>query len=75
MITIAAVIKRNKAYLIRVSNGMKDGKQVFVNYTFHPAPGATERAARKSANEFAVMFENLVHSGGYVKGMDAMDAF
>ena len=74
MITIAAVIKRNKAYLIRVSNGIKDGKQVFVNYTFHPAPGVTERAARKSAKEFAVMFENLVHSGGYVKGMDATDA-
>ena len=59
--------KPNGTYLIRVSNGMKNGKQDLVSTIYKPPAGATPAMAKKGAEKYAVLFEELVHSGGYEK--------
>ena len=59
--------KPNGTFLIRVSNGMKNGKQDLVSTIYKPPVGATSAMARKAAEKYAVLFEELVHSGGYEK--------
>ena len=59
--------KPNGTFLIRVSNGMKNGKQDLVSTIYKPPAGATPAMAKKGAEKYAVLFEELVHSGGYEK--------
>lgn len=59
--------KPNGTFLIRVSNGMKNGKQDLVSTIYKPPVGATSAMARKAAEKYAVLFEELVRSGGYEK--------
>ena len=59
--------KPNGTFLIRVSNGMKNGKQDLVSTIYKPPVGSTSAMARKAAEKYAVLFEELVHSGGYEK--------
>ena len=59
--------KPNGTFLIRVSNGMKNGKQDLVSTIYKPPVGSTPAMAKKAAEKYAVLFEELVHSGGYEK--------
>ena len=59
--------KPNGTFLIRVSNGMKNGRQDLVSTIYKPPVGSTSAMARKAAEKYAVLFEELVHSGGYEK--------
>ena len=59
--------KPNGTFLIRVSNGMKNGKQDLVSTIYKPPVGSTSAMARRAAEKYAVLFEELVHSGGYEK--------
>ena len=63
----AGTKKPNGTFLIRVSNGMKNGKQDLVSTIYKPPVGSTSAMARKAAEKYAVLFEELVHSGGYEK--------
>ena len=66
---MASISKRkNGSYCIRVSNGSRNGKQDFVCTTYYPPKELTEKAARKSANDFASLFETAVRTGTYVPG-------
>lgn len=61
--------RKNGTYCVRVSNGMKNGKQELVSATYKPPVGATPLAAEKGAKEFADLFEAAVHNGLYIPGM------
>lgn len=62
--------KPNGTFLIRVSNGMKNGKQNLVTTIFKAPEGSTPAMAKRAAEKYAVLFEELVHSGGYEKKPD-----
>ena len=55
-------------YCVRVSNGMKDGRQELVSETYKPPAGATKAMIEKGVREFAALFEAAVHNGLYVPG-------
>ena len=59
--------KPNGTFLIRVSNGMKNGKQQLVTTIYKAPTGSTPAMAQRAAEKYAVLFEELVHSGGYEK--------
>ena len=59
--------KPNGTFLIRVSNGMKNGKQNLVTTIYKAPEGSTPSMAKRAAEKYAVLFEELVHSGGYEK--------
>ena len=63
--------KENGSFLIRVYNGIKDGKPQSVAVTFRANPGASPATARRAAEKYAILFEELVHSGGYEKKVSA----
>ena len=63
--------KQNGSFLIRVYNGIKDGKPQSVAVTFRANPGASPATARRAAEKYAILFEELVHSGGYEKKVSA----
>lgn len=63
--------KNNGSFLIRVYYGMKNGKLHQVSTTFKPKPGTISSVAKRDAEKYAVMFEELVHSGGYQKKKNA----
>lgn len=58
--------RKNGSYLIRVSNGLKNGKQVFVNKTYKPLPGSSERTARRGAEQYTACL-NIGISGSRKK--------
>lgn len=65
---MAHIVKKpNGSFLIRVSNGMKNGKQQLVSVTFKPEGNISPAMAKRAAEKYAVLFEELVHSGGYEK--------
>lgn len=50
---------------------MKNGKPQSVAVTFRANPGASPATARRAAEKYAILFEELVHSGGYEKKVSA----
>lgn len=50
-----------------ISNGMKNGRQQLVSVTFKPEGNISPAMAKRAAEKYAVLFEELVHSGGYEK--------
>lgn len=60
--------RKNGTYCVRVSNGMKDGKQELISATYKPPNGFTEREIQRGVKEFAELFEASVHNGLYVPG-------
>ena len=61
--------RKNGTYCVRVSNGMKDGKQELLSATYRPKKGMTPAQEKKGVEEFAALFEAAVHSGSYIPGM------
>jgi len=62
--------RKNGSYLVRVSNGFVNGKQVQYSTIYHPEPGATKPEIESSLHEFGNRFERCVKSGGYVPGIN-----
>ena len=60
--------RKNGTYCVRVSNGMKNGRQELVGATYKPPAGATKAMIEKGVREFAALFEAAVHNGLYVPG-------
>ncbi len=58
--------RKNGTYCVRVSNGLKNGKQALINTTYKPPAGATKAMIERGVKEFATMFEASVHQGFYV---------
>lgn len=58
--------KPNGSYLVRVSNGVKNGKPYTVSKIFKPTPNVSRTEQEKEVEEFAVLLEALVHSNQYV---------
>ena len=58
----------NGTYCVRVSNGLKDGKQELISATYKPPKDFTEKQIQKGVKEFAELFEASVHNGLYVPG-------
>lgn len=57
--------RANGTYCIRVSNGLKNGKQELVSTTYKPPLGASSAAIERGVQEFAQLFEVAVHQGLY----------
>lgn len=57
----------NGTFLVRVYNGVKNGKPQSVAVTFKANAGSSPAVARRAAEKYAALFEELVHSGGYMK--------
>ena len=66
--------KPNGSYLIRVSDGIKNGKPYTVSKIFKPTPNVSRKEQEKEVEEFAVLFEALVHSDQYVSGVKSNNA-
>ncbi len=66
--------RKNGTYCIRVSNGMKDGKQELVSTTYKPPSGITATKEAREVKKFADLFEAAVHSGTYISGMKLDEA-
>ncbi len=60
--------RKNGTYCVRVSNGMKDGKQELISATYKPPKGYTKKQIQRELKEFSELFEASVHSGLYVPG-------
>ena len=66
---MASYYKRdNGTYCVRVSNGMKNGKQELISTTYKPPKNYSEKEIQRSVKAFAELFEASVHSGIYVPG-------
>jgi integrase len=66
---MANIKKRGDSYRITVSNGRDStGKQLREYATWTPAPGMTERQAKRALEVFAIQFEEKVKSGRYLSG-------
>ena len=63
--------RKNGTYCVRVSHGMKNGRQNLVSTTYKPPAGITAAQEKKEVKRFADLFEAAVHSGVYVPGMKA----
>ncbi len=59
--------KPNGTFLIRVYDGKKNGKDHYVSVIFRANEGVSPTVAVRSAEKYAILFEELVHSGGYEK--------
>lgn len=69
---MASYYKRsNGTYCVRVSNGLKDGKQELISATYKPPTGYTEKQIQRGVKEFAELFEAAVHGGFYMPGKRA----
>ena len=58
----------NGTYCVRVSNGMKNGKQEQISTTYKPPKNYSENEIKRGVKAFAELFEASVHSGIYVPG-------
>ena len=63
--------RKNGTYCVRVSHGMKNGRQNLISTTYKPPVGITAAQEKKEVKRFADLFEAAVHSGVYVPGMKA----
>ena len=61
--------RKNGTYCVRVSNGMKNGKQELISATYKPPVGITAAQEEKEVKQFADLFEAAVHNGVYIPGM------
>ena len=61
--------RKNGTYCVRVSNGMKNGKQELISATYKPPVGITATQEEKEVKQFADLFEAAVHNGVYIPGM------
>ena len=61
--------RKNGTYCVRVSNGMKNGKQELISATYKPPVGITAAQEEKEIKQFADLFEAAVHNGVYIPGM------
>lgn len=61
--------RKNGTYCVRVSNGMKNGKQELISATYKPPIGITASAEAREVKQFADLFEAAVHNGMYISGM------
>ena len=61
--------RKNGTYCVRVSNGMKNGKQELISATYKPPVGITAAQEEREAKHFADLFEAAVHNGVYIPGM------
>ena len=61
--------RKNGTYCVRVSNGMKNGKQELISATYKPPAGITAAQEEREVKHFADLFEAAVHNGVYVPGM------
>ena len=61
--------RKNGTYCVRVSNGMKNGKQEIISATYKPPVGITAAQEKKKVKQFADLFEAAVHNGVYIPGM------
>ena len=61
--------RKNGTYCVRVSNGMKNGKQELISATYKPPAGITAAQEEKEVKHFADLFEAAVHNGVYIPGM------
>ena len=61
--------RKNGTYCVRVSNGMKDGKQELISATYKPPIGITAAQEEREVKHFADLFEAAVHNGVYIPGM------
>ena len=61
--------RKNGTYCVRVSNGMKNGKQELISATYKPPIGITASAEARKVKQFADLFEAAVHNGMYIPGM------
>ena len=52
----------NGTFLVRVYNGVKNGKPQSVAVTFKANAGSSPAVARRAAEKYAALFEELVHS-------------
>lgn len=66
--------RNNGTYCVRVSNGLKDGKQELISTTYKPPKDFTEKQIQKGVKEFAELFEASVHNGLYVPGKRVKNA-
>ena len=55
--------RKNGTYCVRVSNGMKDGKQELISATYKPPVGITAAQEEREVKHFADLFEAAVHNG------------
>ena len=62
----------NGTFLVRVYNGVKNGKPQSVAVTFKANAGSSPAVARRAAEKYAALFEELVHSGGYERKPQAI---
>ena len=60
--------KPNGTFLVRISNGIKDGKQVQYGFTYHPPYGATKAKIKAEVKKLAEEMERLVKSGSFIPG-------
>ena len=63
--------RQNGTYCVRVSNGLKDGKQELISATYKPPKDFTEKEIQRGVKEFAELFEASVHGGFYMPGKRA----
>ena len=61
--------RKNGTYCVRVSNGMKNGKQELISATYKPPVGITATQEEKEVKQVADLFEAAVHNGVYIPGM------
>lgn len=61
--------RKNGTYCVRVSNGMKDGKQELIAATYRPPAKISTAQEAREVKKFAALFEAAVHNGIYVPGM------
>ncbi len=61
--------KKNGTYLVRVSNGIVNGKQIQYSTIFRPQPGATKRETEISLHEFGEMYERSIRDGSFTPGI------
>lgn len=61
--------RKNGTYCVRVSNGMKNGKQELISATYKPPVGITAAQEEKEVKQFADLFEAAVHNDVYIPGM------
>ena len=61
--------RKNGTYCVRVSNGMKNGKQELISATYKPPAGITAVQEEREVKHFADLFEAAVHNGVYIPSM------
>ena len=62
--------RKNGTYLVRVSNGFVNGKQIQHSTVFRPEPGATQAEIERSLHAFGNKFERCIRDGTFTPGMN-----